>query len=157
MTRKTKYELLLEVRQYCKMNNMSKTLCKMSYNDLKDELVFQKALLAKSVQVKERGGHQGPREIKLIQNEDGILVPIAPTPHLTKPIVKRPVGRPRKDAKPPEEVITKPPEAPVFRLETLGADSDSDEEEKTITHVPPISSTRCTCLTCPVHNSTKRI
>ena len=157
MTRKTKYELKKELQALCDLTHTNLKIRGLLYSELQQEILIQKEILARSQKLRMRAGPIGSREIKLIQNEEGILVPVKPELRQTGPTVKRPVGRPRKDAKPPEEAITKPPESPVLRLQTLGADSDSDLDDKILTHVPPLSATRCTCLTCPVHNSIKRI
>jgi hypothetical protein len=150
MTRKTKYELMTELKELCRVNKITKSVSTMLYKELEHEILIQKEILRLSQKVRDPGGPRGPRIVKLIENEDGFKVPVEPEKRLMKPEIKRPVGRPKKVS------IEDPPILPAFRHETLGADSDSsDSEDNRIVHVPATSS-RCTCINCPLHNSKTR-
>lgn len=168
MTKKTKYELMTELKELCRLNKINKSVSTMLYKELEHEILVQKEILARSQKVRAEGGPRGPRVIRLVENEEGIKIPVKPEKRLTGPEVKRPVGRPRKDAyKFPEssddeddkKKVSIPPSVPAHRHQTLGAvpDSDSDSEpENKITHIPPISASRCTCISCPVHKTNIR-
>lgn len=169
MTRKTKYELMTELKELCRVNKINKSVSTMLYKELEHEIEVMKDLMSRSQRVRDPGGPRGPRVIKLVENEEGIKIPVKPEKRVSGPTVKRPVGRPRKetyvalessdsedekeDTKP--KAVSFPPSLPAKRLETTGDDSDSEPENK-IVHIPPMSSTRCTCITCPVHNSKSR-
>lgn len=165
MTKKTKYELMTELKELCRVNKINKSVSKMMYKELEHEIEVMKDLMSRSQKVRAEGGPRGPRTIKLVENEEGIKIPVKPEKRVTGPEVKRPVGRPRKetyavlessdseDEKP--KAVSFPPSYPAKRLETFGADSGSEAENK-IVHIPPVSSTRCTCLSCPLHNSKTR-
>lgn len=153
MVFKTKYELMTELKTLLKANNTNVCVTKMNKKEVEHEIIVQKEMLVRSYKIRSEKGRPEPRKIEMIENQDGFKVAVKPEKRMIRapPGGKR--GRPRKD-----EVIYEPPTLPATRLETLGADSDDDSnEEEKIVHVPPITATRCTCLTCPVHNSTKRI
>lgn len=147
---KTRYELQQDLKLLIEETGLKTNISKLTKAQLEEEIKVQKIMIMNRAIRTERSkpGPLGPRKIETIQNEDGIEIPIIPEKSLSGPIEKRRPGRPKK------EVIVEPT-IPASRLETLRA--DSDEEEKKIVHIPPITSTRCTCLSCPVHNSTKRI
>ena len=166
MTRKTKYELMTELKELCRVNKINKSISTMMYKELEHEILVQKEILARSQKTREQRGPKGPRVVRIVENEEGIKIPVKPEKRLTGPEVKRPVGRPRKDSyKFPESsddeerTISKPSSVPALRHQTLGAVSDSDSDSETenkITHIPPISASRCTCITCPVHKTNIR-
>ncbi len=168
MTKKTKYELMTELKELCRVNKINKSISTMLYKELEHEIEVIKDMMSRSQKVREQRGPKGPRVIRLVENEEGIKVAVKPEKHLTKPEIKRPVGRPRKDTyKFPESSddeddkrkVSFPPTVPAHRHETLGADSDSsdsDDDSNKIVHIPPTSASRCTCMSCPVHNSKGR-
>lgn len=168
MTRKTKYELMTELKELCRVNKINKSVSTMMYKELEHEIAVIKDMMAHSQKVREQRGPKGPRVIRLVENEEGIKIPVKPEKRPTGPEVKRRVGRPRKDSyvfpessddEDDKKKVSIAPSVPAHRHQTLGAvpDSDSDSEpENKITHIPPISATRCTCISCPVHKTNIR-